>query len=302
MVTQEEYNQRKFEIMNNREARAVERHERTIVKEQKREAKALAEEKRNAALKIRKTNRKELYKTLQRPGMLSPLRITGERVQRRFRRATSGVGSLLGAFGVQYKAVPPQAAGVRRYAGPGRPRGTYKYQVPIQDYKKLEARRKALFRLQAQKRAEELYAKGYTPEQVKQIQVNDAVNKQVQQSNLTPEQIQENYQKELEREMISPNTQMMLDRIRWIQTKGARDNARMQRIVRERRLINQMTDLLRTPSIFGAGSSTINIFDDTNNILKAENLFKENPDNNILRRRRPSILQTRDTGNDLKFF
>ena len=39
-----------------------------------------------------------------------------------------------------------------------------------------------------------------------------------------------------------------------------------------------------------------------NNILQAESVFKENPENNILRSRRLNLMQTKEAGNNLKFF
>jgi hypothetical protein len=38
------------------------------------------------------------------------------------------------------------------------------------------------------------------------------------------------------------------------------------------------------------------------NILMAPSIFKENPENNILRTKKFNIMQTREAGNNLKFF
>lgn len=104
-----------------------------------------------------------------------------------------------------------------------------------------------------------------------------------------------------ENRRLSTNTRLMLERLRQIQTKGARDNDRMQRVLRERRIIAQAGDLMKTPNLFKRDERNLNILqeDPNHDILLAPNTFKANPDNNILRPRGFNILQTNLTGNNI---
>lgn len=238
-----------------------------------------------------------------------------ERGIRRFRGATSGVGQLLTALGANTKGTlqREQASfqNIRRYAHAGRPSGSYKYGMPIQQFKKLQAQRKALSRLEALKEQERLAKSGYTPEQIQQVRLQQLAKEQVeqsqqsQQSNQASSQLEiiEEYKKQLEMQSVTPQTQAILDRIKWIQQKGPRDNANMQRVIRERKMVSQATELLKTPSLFGPESNTFNIFDETFNPLKAENIFAKRDDMpSLLNTGRPNIVQTERTGHRLKFF
>jgi len=100
---------------------------------------------------------------------------------------------------------------------------------------------------------------------------------------------------------VSPNTQRLLTQIRRIQNKGKSDNIAQQRRHWERRLVGANTNLMK------AHENMINVHMDftgipEDNILMAPNVFKENPDNNILRTNRFNLMQTREAGNNLKFF
>lgn len=110
--------------------------------------------------------------------------------------------------------------------------------------------------------------------------------------------------KPLKENQISPNTLAMLQRLRSIQNKGKQDNLRMQRIIRERKLLSDAGNLLKTPSLFGPESNTFDIFDDKGcDPLKAPNIFAEKPDSiNVLRKRKFNLLNTKEAGNNLKFF
>lgn len=106
-------------------------------------------------------------------------------------------------------------------------------------------------------------------------------------------------------EELSPQTRLMLDRLREVQTRGLRKDDQMQRVLRERRIIQNATDILRTPSLFDSkntrGKLDFTGVDPSENILFAPNVFKERPDNKIMRTGRPNILQTKETGNNLFF-
>ena len=103
-------------------------------------------------------------------------------------------------------------------------------------------------------------------------------------------------------QQLSPNTKLMLDRVRRIQTMGQRADDRQQRIQRERKIIQNATDVLRTPSLFDSKNQRGKLdFTgvDGDNILKSPNVFKENPENNILKTTRKTILDLGE--NTLKF-
>ena len=250
---------------------------------------------------------------------------------REFKRATAGVGGLLRAFGV------PVTGGVargregteswkyqKRYAHPGRPMGTFKYGMPIRQWQRLQNQKKALAKLQSMKEEQEMVKKGYSGEQIQnmrrqkiaqQYQPKAIQEQQIemempmemeqpiqQQVTSTQEDLMQNFQRELQMQSITPNTQRILDQVRAIQTKGARDNANMQRVLRERKMVSQATELVKAPSLFGPESNTFNVFDETFNPLKAPNVFAAREDNNIMRKRTPfNIMNTREAGNDLKW-
>lgn len=65
--------------------------------------------------------------------------------------------------------------GGQRYAGAGRPRGVYKYGVPIQVYKAQQRQKKALYQQYQQEQYARLKTKGFTPEQVQQLQQQQAL-------------------------------------------------------------------------------------------------------------------------------
>ena len=100
---------------------------------------------------------------------------------------------------------------------------------------------------------------------------------------------------------LSPSVRFELERVRNIQNKGRRDDDRMQRQVRERHILQKTMDLtkshynLRPVRMDFTGVSE-------NNILKADNVFREDPENNILRNKgRANILDTKSEGNNLFF-
>jgi len=243
-------------------------------------------------------------------------------------KATKGI---LGAFGI----IPGKASG----GGAGRPRGTYKYGMPIHLYKKMLRDRKAKYQRYQQERQMKLSTKGFTPEQIQQLQQQQAISEmqepeieddyedyeeqQVQQVQQPRPTQRKGYGRILSRSQqirprrsvaddeldftqwsaentVSPRSQRILDSIRRIQNKGKRDNIEQQRRHRERRMVSESTNLLR------AHENKINVDMDftgvsEENILKARNVWKHNPENNILRKRR-NILDTRSYGNQLKFF
>ncbi len=99
---------------------------------------------------------------------------------------------------------------------------------------------------------------------------------------------------------LSQNTQAMLQQLLRTQTKSSRDDGRTQRILRERRIIQNSSDILRTPYIFNKFQfNTTGI--EADNILLAKNIFKEDKINNpsIMKSNRPSILDTKSAGNNL---
>ena len=130
-----------------------------------------------------------------------------------------------------------------------------------------------------------------------------------QQLNTNPRAVVEGYNQEREVQKIkdalrskglSPRTRVILQRLMYIQNKGARDNAEMQRRVRERRIVSDAGSLLKAKNLFGKDSSNLNMLEVEGNILTAPNVFKEREDNHIMKTNRPNILQTSESGNNLK--
>ena len=202
------------------------------------------------------------------------------------------------------------ALGVTEQKGRGRPSGTYKYGMPIQEYKKQQSLKRAQYSKYKQDQMRELSRRGLTPEAVREIQYRRAIEEGVvmPQSSFeeTPEQTMAVADDELEfrrfaaDKTISPNTKNMLLRLRRIQLKGKRDDVEMQRRLKERRMVASAGNLLKTPFIFK--DNTLDITGvSSDNILMAPNVFKETPENFILRTKKLNILQTRESGNDLRF-
>lgn len=210
-----------------------------------------------------------------------------------------GTRNLLGALGV----------GVASQAGAGRPRGTYKYGMPIQKFKRLQAQRRALAQLRAQQINQQFAKQGYTPEQVVMAEIQSGQPQQIAQQIQQPmpmnnmEDPEVAFRRQLAQTSISPNTMAMLDRIKRIQNKGAVDDIEMQRRLNERRMVSEATNLLKGKSLFHNAIDTIGLMKVDGNILTAPNIFRENPNNtHILSRRRLSILQSREAGTDLHFW
>ncbi len=105
----------------------------------------------------------------------------------------------------------------------------------------------------------------------------------------------------IQNSQLSANTQMMMEQIQAIQNKGFRDNQTMQRQIRERQILQDTMNLTK------AHENMVNVKLDftgvnSDNILNSPSIFKENPENNILRTKSSNILSTKRDGNDLKFF
>jgi len=255
------------------------------------------------------------------------------------KRREKAVRGILSATGV--------IQGGQRYSGPGRPRGVYKYGVPIQVYKAQQREKKALYQQYQQEQYAKLKTKGFTPEQVQQLQqqqalqeleqptVNQVRQERIQRIQSNVQQMQQpvqvirqpgygriiprsqriqpgrsvadeelDFRKWSAETTISPNTQRLLDRVRRIQNKGKFDNIEMQRRLRERDMLGRSMNLMKAHENMIDTRMDFTGVDASENILMAPSVFKENPQNNILRNNRGSlgILNTRDAGNNLKFF
>lgn len=105
----------------------------------------------------------------------------------------------------------------------------------------------------------------------------------------------------LQRE-LSPNTKLILENLRNIQTKGFRDDERMMRLIHERRAVAQAGNLLKAHENMKKVSLDFTGVNPEENILFAPNTFKENPEDMILRPKSSNILSTKRDGNNLNFF
>jgi len=219
---------------------------------------------------------------------------------------------LLGALGV---------TGGGGQAGAGRPKGSYKYGMPIHIYKQMlrdKALKQKIFRDQQE---QALQRRGISPEQFQQMQATRAVqnpqkfNQQVQREAPTQDdggyrettaQIRAQVDEELafkkwsKERTISPGTRKILVHLMRIQNKAQGDNIDMQRRIMERKMISDEANLLRARNLFGPDSNNMDMLSEEHSILKAPNTFKANPENSILRKHgRPNILQTRQAGNSI---
>lgn len=136
-----------------------------------------------------------------------------------------------------------------------------------------------------------------TPQQIQQFQRIKQLQRQQRGSNLNPKAVYRRFLEDKQRELemrqlketkLSPNTQLQLERIARIQNMSKVADARNQRRKREREILGKSMSLLATPFIFKE-----TFIDPTREVegnpLRAENVFKERPDN-------PSILKTRSEG------
>lgn len=240
-------------------------------------------------------------------------------------KRSHAIQRLFGAVGVG-------SSGTGGYRGRGRPEGSGKYQriygVGVMEFKKLQNQRKALYQQYAQREQEQLAAKGFTPEQSQQLQLMQLQqqNSQVVQQPITPmpqrvpqqstpgQNYQETFsqpdedlkfQKFLTETTVTPNTQRILDDVRRIQLKAQMDDLNQQRIQKERRIVANSLDLMKTRNLFASDSNKFQnlLGDDGHIITNAPSLFFNNPNQmNIMRTNRPSILNTGEVSNNLKFW
>ena len=179
--------------------------------------------------------------------------------------------------------------------------------------------------------------KGFTPEQIQQLQQRETmqeleqpsmsqveqIQQRVQQMQRQPQQFQKmrvptnikyiqpgpsvadeelRFRKWSAEQTISPNTQRVLDTIRRIQNKGKTDNIEMQRRLRERTMVMRSMNLMKAhENMIDTSLDFTGVPED--NILFAQNVFKDDGSNNILRNTRGtlSILNTKEAGNNLFF-
>lgn len=229
----------------------------------------------------------------------SPKTIDTRKDAARRSKAARNIASALGL-------TAQQASG----AGAGRPRGTYKYGMPIHEYKKQLAQRKALYEDYKRQQNMQLASRGMTPEQVQMAQQAQSSQvqriRQVSQAPQYPQQVQNvaeeelAFRKFLAQQTVSPNTQKILDNLRRTQLKSQRDDVEMQRRLNERKMVASAGNLLNTPFVFKSHQVDFTGVSG-NNILSAPNAFRENPSNFVLRKRGFNILQTREAGNSIGF-
>ena len=222
------------------------------------------------------------------------------------------------------RAIGRRAAGTSRFlkaltgdeqAGAGRPKGTFKYGMPIHEYNKLRSRKKALYDIYKQKQTAELQRRGLTPDQIQRLQYLKTLQEKgvvqiPQEIDVleTPQSVVEPVNEELRfrkfraDKTISPNTQKILRRLRYTQLKSERDDVDMQRRLKEKKMVAQAGNIMETPFIFNKHQIDLTGVEEEN-ILNAPNYFKEREDNpNILKTKKLNIMQTMEAGNNLKFF
>jgi len=193
--------------------------------------------------------------------------------------------------------------------GRGRPKGTYKYSMPISEYKKLQSRQKALYSEYQQEQLMELRRRGVTPEQIQRLQLQRTMEQglpqPVRRLQDEPEQMVDQeleFRRFAADKSLSPSAREILTRLRRTQNLGKVANIRQQRIQKERRMISEKGNLFKAHTNMIPVRLDFTGVDPSTNILMAPSVFKENPEDNILRPKRLNILQSREAGNNLKFF
>lgn len=130
------------------------------------------------------------------------------------------------------------------------------------------------------------------------------------QSNSDPKAVYEKFKQQkqqmlisqaLQSNQLSANTRAILERLARIQNLSRTRDLEQQRRLREKNVLAQAMDLTKVPYIFDKyqfDSTGVN----SENILMAKNVFKETSDNpSIMKTERLNILETKKSGNDLKF-
>lgn len=186
-------------------------------------------------------------------------------------------------------AVLGMAGGQR--PGAGRPRGSGKYQrtygMGVNEYRRFLAQRRALAQEYVEQKRERYIRKGYNPEQVEQIVRSQPIEQPQNPTAHIDEEL--SYKKFMSERALTPNTQRILERLRRVQLKGRRDDMDMQRRLRERRVVSNAGNLMKAHENMNPSRFDITGVSE-DNILKAPNTFKENPENNILRPRNINVL------------
>jgi hypothetical protein len=236
-------------------------------------------------------------------GVAKKVGLTAKRFRpssRRFRRGIApptkktttrakGIATILGA--------PTSRKELQSYQskrGRGRPKGTYKYgRLSAEQYKRLQIQRRRALELTNQQQIQQLISRGYSPEQARQVLI--------QKESLVQRPEADRFNELVEQQSVSPNTLVMIERLKQVQNKAIVDDFEQQRRNKEKRLLADAGNLLRARNLFGPDSAKFNILETEGNILQAPNAFKELPENKILRPRGMNILNTKEAGNDLKF-
>ena len=208
--------------------------------------------------------------------------------------------------------------------GRGRPSGSYKYGMPIQDYKKLMSQKKALYEQYQGSRQRQLKSTGLSPEQIKDLQYRKAIAQVGQRNDLSPYEKQKmmtgmsqkqmqvqnvknstddelDFRRYAAKNTLSPSAQRILTAVRRIQNKGKSDDVRQQRILEERKIVGRSMNLMEAHKNMNKIKLDVTGVDSETNILMAPNAFKENPEDNILHSKRGNILDTKSYGHRLEF-
>lgn len=183
----------------------------------------------------------------------------------------------------------------------GRPKGSFKHGMPIQQWKKLQSKKREQLRQFRQAQLARLSKRGLTPDDVRRAQLDRTLERGPPNptEGIADEELK--FQQWLARNRISPNTQKILHRLRRTQLKGQRDDVNQQRVHQERRMVQNAGNLMRAHETLHKVEMDFTGVDPETNILMAPNQFKENPENNILKKRRGNILDTASYGNNLFF-
>lgn len=235
-------------------------------------------------------------------------KVKGRRSRKKISSAKAGLArarkfsNLSKAFG----AAPGRASG----GGAGRPKGSYKYRingrpVSVFTWRKHQAEKKRQLAQFNAQRNQRLARRGFRPEQIQQLEQQRVVQ-QVQQgkpmmkNNIADEELE--FRRHLARNTVSPRTQQILVALRRTQNKAKTDNVEHDRRTHERNLVGRSMNMMEAHKNLNPIKLDFTGVDANENILMAPSVFREDSQENILRTTRHNIMQTREAGNNLRFF
>lgn len=227
----------------------------------------------------------------------------GTRVKIKRGEARKVLGSRARRFGELSKAF-----GAITGAGPGRPKMSYKHKiagrpVSVFEWRRFHAQKKRQLAQFQQQQDQRLATKGFSQEQLAMLRQQQVVQRAQQgkpmiESNVADQELA--FREHLAKTTVSPRTQQILIALRRTQNKAKIDNIEQQRRHHERNMVGRSMNLMKAHENLVPVKLDFTGVNPEENILMAKNVFRENPENNILRSRARNLLDMQE--NNLRFF